>query len=876
MEIIALVIIFAAAGALGHFLGIASHDLRYSSDVDKLDDYSVYELPTEVYDIHGDKITEFIMKKREIVNFHEIPDSLVNALVSMEDRRFFKHNGYDGYAISRAAVKNLRALKVVEGGSTVTQQLAKLLFTDRKRSFSRKLIELYLAIQIEKRYSKQEILEKYFNRIYFDHSVYGVEMASQYFFGKEVTDLNIAESAMLVGIPPAPTRYSPFRIKNRKKSKNKLRLVLDRMIEMGFAKKEETDFFYRKFWQDLENRIIVKEPRSAIEDRIDKAPYFSEYIRQIVENDLKEKWYNELVREIKEEDPDISPDELEKNVEKRVRTLFFTGGYKIYTTLDLKQQYRARKILRSQLAHQEKVFKWQNRGLYKRVRNNYTDLMNFVGVSNLKSNYYFKVKQDLLHIEDQLEKEAEPMRFISGVFGIDKMDRLIRKYEENLEESNKKARPEGAIVCIEPDTGHIIAMVGGSKYTKRNQLNRVLSRRQPGSTFKPFVYGAAFQTKKIYPATTYDDTILRYRGWVVRSAIGKYKGAISVRNAVKDSVNSVAVQVGKEIGPETVIDFAAPMMNVDRKRFRSDMSIALGTTELTPLEMVTGISVYANSGRKVLPIAILKIKDRYGSTVKDYEQEQKRKLNDFEQSEAKGQIISKELAYLMTDILKDVVSDGTATIVKKLGFRYPAAGKTGTTQNNKDAWFIGYTPYYAAAVWVGFDKGGISLGRRQFGGNVAAPVWAKFMKGLHKGHKYKRFRNPGGLKTGTVCAVTGLIQSESCKLVHQSNSDYFLEGTFPEKVCEGHKVTEEETKEYFEAIQDKELQEALGLYGSALTPEADKKTNEESAEAANQELKKTPENSNNEKKNENTGKVEAIKKEPKKAEVKKDENNKNP
>ncbi|HEO65900.1 MAG TPA: hypothetical protein ENI73_08530, partial [Spirochaetes bacterium] len=520
IEGLGIILILVIALFLGNVLGTAANDLRTGHAIITLDDYKTYKIPSQVFDIKGKLITEFFINKRKIVPFGHFPDKLVHALVSMEDNRFYQHKGMDSYGIMRAFIKNIAAWKVVEGGSTITQQLAKLLFTKGQKTYSRKLVELWLALQIEKRYTKNEILEKYFNKIYFGHGIYGVEMASQYFFGKSVQNITVAEAAMLVAITPAPGYYSPF--KNRAATRSKQRLVLRRMVENGYVTQKEVDQSFKRYWKENRERIISVDPRTALEDRVDRAPYFSEYVRQYVEKNFKKNLYTSLEQEIKSQKPDITKEELEKEVNNSIRDILFTGGFHIYTTLDLDKQEMAKKYLHEQLVKQDRTFKTKFRREYKYVKKNYTDLLNFVGFSLIDSSssgHHFRYKQNYNALLKGLEGELDTFKLISDVHGLDRIDRLVRKYKAGLGDRDLGRKVEGALVSMDPRTGYIVAMVGGRKYSSRNQLNRVFSKRQPGSAFKAFVYGAALNTRLVTPATYLKNYL---KG--VKNASGRYDG----------------------------------------------------------------------------------------------------------------------------------------------------------------------------------------------------------------------------------------------------------------------------------------------------------------------------------------------------------------
>ncbi|MDH5682823.1 MAG: transglycosylase domain-containing protein, partial [Spirochaetota bacterium] len=669
-----------------------------------------------------EKITEFFIKKRAIVPYHRLPQNLINALIAMEDTRFYQHKGVDSYRIAGAMVQNIiTSIKrgkwtVVQGGSTVTQQLAKLLFTSRERTFGRKIVELWMTLQIEKRFTKPEILEKYFNQIYFNHGVYGVEMASQFYFGKKVEDISLAECAMLVSIPPAPERYSPFR--NPDNARKKQKLVLKKMVDMGFATKEEAAESITLFWDEMNERLVTKEIRSALHNRVDEAPYFSEYVRLFVEKSLKKSLKGMVEEDLLKENRKMSAEELEDEVEKRIRDLFFTGGFKVYTTLDLRKQRAARKHLKDQLEIQDKEFRHQSRWVYHGIRNNYSDMASLIGLSMANPDFQFHYKRMQKETLTEIRKELNAMSVIANTFGLDNVNRLVKKHSDEMEERNLSLKTEGALISMNPNTGHIVSMVGGRKFSEKNRLNRVVDiKRQPGSAFKAFVYGAAINSKSLTPSSVLVDEELKFFDvvnqiyWTPGNADQEYLGPIPLRTALKLSVNTIAVKIVNRIGAKAVVNFVTPIFGLKPERFRDDTSIALGTSELTPFEMCEAISVYANGGRKIKPVAVLRVMDRHG-----------REIYTAPKNKSWNYVVSPQVAFLITDMLKGVVTSGTASgAVGEAGFHRECAGKTGSTQDSKDAWFVGYTPNLATVVWIGFDRGGISLGRNQFGGTVAAP-----------------------------------------------------------------------------------------------------------------------------------------------------------
>ena len=803
---------------IGDILGLAILDLREGYEIQRLDDDSIYELPSEIYDRYGEKISEFFMYQRKLVDYEDFPDHLIRSLILMEDKRYYEHGGVDMYSILRALVRNIWEWDIVEGGSTLTQQLAKLLFTGGEKTVSRKLIEIWLAMQIEKRYTKEEILEKYLNRIYFGHGVYGVGKASEYFFRKDVKDLEVVESAMLVAIGRAPGRYSPFR--NQKYARKRHKVVLRKLVGAGDMGEEDMEGIYEGFWEKMEERMKEDPPGNALEEKVDRAPYFSEYVRQFVERDFKSQLEDFVRRQVLRGgfgegfdegfDEEEILTEVERQVDWKIHELLFTGGFKIYTTLDLEKQKLALGILRDQLAKQDEVYRKQYEKDYRRLKKEYKDMMGLMGLGFfLDEEYFFQMGKD-------------------GGKGLDD--------EDNRDNGRIGLRSEGALVSIEPGTGYIVAMVGGRGFEASNQLNRVFARRQSGSAFKSLIYGSAIESKRYHGGKIMKDEPVKYydrgsrRFWNPRNVTGKYRGNVTMRKALRYSINTVAVKTFMDLGLERVVKFSSRVLGIGRERFGRNMAISLGTTELSPMEFARGMAVYANGGRRVDPIGVLRIENRFGEVIKDFEKDLilSRGKELMEGGGESDQVISKGVAYIMTDLLKGSLKRGTGRLaMMRSGFREVGAGKTGTTQENRDAWFVGYTPYLATVVWIGFDEGLVSLGRNQFGGNVAAPVWGKFMKGAHGGLEDGDFKKPSSVRIREVCGVTGFVPSRGCRRVHGVKRELFLRGAYPRKVCivnvkkknvkrkklkKEVKIKEVRKKEVRKKeVQKKEIEEGIGL-----------------------------------------------------------------
>ena len=563
---------------------------------------------SQFYDSRGNLIgTTASAENRLPVRIDKVPTNLQNAFIAAEDVRFYQHSGIDPRGILRAIWTNITNQGVAEGGSTITQQLAKNALLTQERTFKRKIQEAFLALQLERQYSKKEILEMYLNQIYFGQGAYGVEAASLVYFDKHVDKLTLAECAMIAGIPKSPNYYSP--LNNLKASKERQEIVLDQMAKYGLiTAKEAADAKAEK--------IVLSTSQKKSTGILD---YFLDYVTQ----QLVDKYGADAV---------------------------YKEGMKIYTTLDMDMQIAAEKAI-------------QDLPTY------YTD-------------------------------------------------------------SNKLKQPQGALVAIEPSSGHIKAMIGGRG---NDQFNRaVLAERQPGSAFKPFVYLAALESG-LTPATIIEDKAISFNGWEPQNYDRRYHGKVSLRTALTHSYNVPVILLTQQLTPEKVLYYAQQMglstLALNGSVNDRNLAMALGglTSGVTPLEMASAYGVLANQGVHVEPIAVTKVVDRSGKTIYNGSPKQKAAVNP-------------KNAYVLVDMMKDVLTRGTGTAAY---FGRPAAGKTGTTSEYKDAWFVGFTPDISAAVWVGNDIASDLDGMT--GGTTPAVIWRKFMAEAHKGIPVHDFIRPSGV-----------------------------------------------------------------------------------------------------------------------------------
>jgi penicillin-binding protein 1B len=617
--------------------------------------------PELVSSIFGDQ-----MEDRTLVTLKEAPQHLLESIIVIEDERFFKHQGIDYFAIFRAAFKDILAGKIVQGGSTLTQQLVKNYFLTSKKSFVRKGQEAIIAMILESNHSKSEILEAYINEIYLGQrgssSVSGVGEAARLYFAKNVDQLTLGESALLAGMIRGPNGYNPFTKKDRAKARRDF--VLKRLLEEGLISKNE-------YKTAVAEKIITPKRRT----KTNMAPYFMDFVRMQLAN--------------------LYPDDILKK-----------EGLRIFTTLDMTHQLIAEKVVKSEL---------------KRLETDYANI-------------------------------------------------LPKNHEEPL---------EGALVSIQPQTGYIRAMVGGRGYniTQFNHISQAV--RQPGSTFKPFVYLTAFDPKKttnLYaPSTKIDDTTFSIEAggemWSPKNYDKKEHGEVSLRQALTKSYNIATAKLGIDVGLDAVVNTARDC------GISSDLqavpSISLGSFEVTPLEMAAAYTVFPNAGIRAEPISIIHVATKDGEILERKNIEMKR-------------VFDPEPIYLTTSILKDVMDRGTGAGARRFGFTGIAAGKTGTTSNYRDAWFVGFTPNYLALAWVGYDD---NARTNMSGGRAALPIWANFMKEA-VGNNKQDFAIPNGIILVKVDPATGLLAAPGCP---SSSFEPFIEGTEPNELCADHTSRFEKT-----------------------------------------------------------------------------------
>ncbi len=714
-------------------------------------------VPSRLLDINGKQITQFISdENRELMPLRKMPDNLINTLLIREDIGFFSHRGFSLIGIFRAAF-NIVLGRYFSGGSTLTQQLAKLLYTNQaRRSILRKLHEIWWAIQLEKKLSKYEILEKYLNKVYFGNGNYGIVAASKFFFGKSVNKINTAESVMMIIQLPNAKLYSP--LYNPEFSKKIQRAVLNQVVSNGIVKAEIAEKEFNEYWQNYDWTRMAD--TSAISSKKDQAPYFSEYIRQKILKYL----------------PDGA------NIYK--------DGYSIYSTLDLEAQKYADKVT-NDMINKARTMHNLNRSSETIIINSeivpvVDAISDLLGIKNLRINgrQYKKLRKRKFY-EDNIDLIAS----FGAILGIDKIDKATKEYIiKNKLTPKLIAQPEGAMIAIDTTSGAIRAMVGGSGHTKDNEFNRATQAKvQPGSAFKALYFAAAIDLKKITAATMFSDSpvaFLNKNGEVYAPGNygGKWRGNVLTRQALALSLNIPALRILDRLGFDSAISYSSKLLGITdpkeiEKTFPKVYPLALGVISVSPIQMARAFAILGNSGSEIEPYGIRYIEDRAGRIITNEETSILAKIKN---KEHQTQIVSPQTAYIITDMMKSTIQYGTLAnqrYTNLKNFKSDIAGKSGTTQNWADGWAIGYSPYITTAFWVGFDKKGYSLGISGTGTGLAGPSWGEFMAEYHKNLPKKVFVKPAGIISIPVQAETGLLPEEIAdeKIINE----LFISGTQP-------------------------------------------------------------------------------------------------
>lgn len=771
-----LLISVPATFLLVAFLFLFGVYIYFSKDLPDLRDLTGYQpiLTNEFYSSDGELIAQYGTEKRVLVDLEKIPDYVVNAFIAVEDKRFYQHGGVDTKSVLRAVVQNLVKGRIVSGGSTITQQITKNLILGPERDFSRKIREAILSYRIERNLSKDEILYLYLNHIYLADGVFGVEMASRNYFGKSVEDINIAEAALLAGIPRRPEMFSPRT--NPENARGRQKTVIRLMREQGYINAEQ-----QADALEYGMRVIMKQgPRGQY-----VAQYFLEHVRDYLRKKVPEKAYEK-------------------------------GGFKVYTTLDMDLSVAAYKALRRGVRNLERRqdrarFAYERletveqfeefRGLQKYIAFQDGGIYAAVVVRTKDSDpENLSATIEVADREEEIGYIVEPDRYFPVPNGkyilAEKLRRgdviKVRVATEGgrVTEIIPQFYPasQGALISMDVN-GNVLAMIGGYDFNQSKFNRSTQAKRQPGSAFKPFLYSAALDKGYTQTSKLHDVPII-IEDWIPENSDEEYMGAIFFRESLINSRNLSSIRLIMDIDPEYVADYSRHFGF--RSRIRPFPSLALGSSEVSLLELTSAYSVFANGGIYRKPRFVLRIYDRNGRLVEDntgemYLQYEKKKLKQFspqddekeapspfeilgvderefltaeefgllirkvpfhhfENTEPFERVISPETAYVMTDIMAGVISQGTGFLANGLNSKAKVAGKTGTTNDYTDAWFVGYSPMIVTGVWIGKDDN-TQLGDKESGSRAAAPVWTEFMdKVLDKYRERTGFEIPHNVK----------------------------------------------------------------------------------------------------------------------------------
>lgn len=735
---LASLMLFAVTLGIVAAIGIAGYVFYLMARLPRVDRLADYKPPivSQVFGDDGSLVGEFYLERRSVVPVNQMPRKLIQAFVSAEDASFYQHKGIDYFGIVRAAFKNLISMRKKEGASTITQQVTKSMLLTPEKKFSRKIKEAILAKRMEEKLSKDEILYLYLNQIYLGAGAYGVQVAAETYFGKNVEQLNLAEMALLAGLPKAPNTYSP--IKHMDKARERQAYVLERMVKEGYITQAEAD-------HARQTPIVI---RSMKKVNNEQSAYFLEHLRI----QLEEKYGEEQL---------------------------YKGGLKIYTTMNAEMQRAAFESVKNGL---KAVDKRQGfRGAIKYLKEDDVDA------------FCTKVEEG---IDSAALKTGETYQGVVVGLNPDRGEAIVRVGDrkgtltrKNMAWAGKTAmvssytRPEkgvraltlgsvlevsvvspeankegaqfaldqtpdvqASLVAVDPRTGGIKAMVGGYDFRK-SQFNRAIqAKRNAGSAIKPIIYAAALE-KGMTPATVIEDAEVEYPDgaggtWKPKNYDNTYRGPVTMREALTYSINMVSIKILEQIGAPYAVEFARKLGITSK--MDPNLALALGAASVSPLELTSAYAVFANKGLQLPSFSITRVTDRDGTVLQQY------------QPPVPVPAVSPEASYVITNLMQSVVMSGTG---HRASIGRPVAGKTGTTNDSKDAWFVGYIPQLVAGVWVGYDQER-SLGAGGSGGMAAAPIWGEFMQKGIASLPAEDFEAPENISFVLINSRTGKLARE--------------------------------------------------------------------------------------------------------------------
>jgi len=881
-----LLIIFAGTllvGVLAIYLAYVSVK-KTLPEIIKIEDYQPL-LVSQVYDRNNKVIGEFFRERRTLVQYKDIQKDVINAFIAAEDDEFFQHRGINLQALFRAAIANMRAGKNVQGGSTITQQVAKTLMLSSEKTFTRKIKDILLALQMEENLSKEQILFLYLNQIYFGQSAYGIEMAAQTYFKKPAKQLTLPEAAMLAGLPKAPSEFSP--VKNPSRAKERQIYVLRRMADVGLITSEQaekaiqeplkvylkTDYeSYAPFFLETVRQALVKQlGEDTVLDQGIKVYTGLDLAKQIAANEAVKNGLKELDKRQGFRGPllKLSEDNVEPYLEK-LKTKLIQESNPERTILpngefaEIEWQYKKslKKLFSKDTpsaAAEAKVPSFLKVGsTYEGVVSEVNDDIGYVEVQLPATKGYIDFETMTWARTPDFEKKSENALIRKPSEALTKGDVVLVKIvsekmewlkptKKVLDKTSKKMKMkdeaiaypnaekhlqlqldqepivEGSLLSIDQQTQDVLALVGGYSFA-RNEFNRALqAARQTGSAFKALVYAAALE-KGYNPSTPIIDAPVAYhqsdeegqeegKVWKPSNHERVFNGEITMRNALVKSLNIPSVKIVEDIGVNYAIEFSQRLGIFSK--LNPDFTLVLGSSSVTLYEMTKAFSQFGRLGLRTRPLIIKKVIDRKGKVLlenmdMDYRfADEIKKLDDNFEAKRKAylanptegenhfyfenpeQLIKPETAYVVTDLLKSVITDPNGTGGRAANLGREVAGKTGTSNGYYDAWFIGYTPNIATGVWVGFDKEK-TIGKGEVGGKSALPIWLDYMKDAHSNLPVMSFQAPEKVKIVKIDAESGKLPNSASKRVI---SQAFIDGTEPTAAASRSEETTDHLKQ---------------------------------------------------------------------------------
>ena len=711
------------------------------------------QVPLQIYSQDGLLIQEYGEKRRIPLTYNEIPQTLVHALLATEDQRFFDHPGVDVFGLARATVRMIQTGTKSQGGSTITMQVARNFFLNRKKTFLRKFNEIMLAIKIDRELSKEKILELYLNKIYLGNRAYGVGAAAQIYYGKPLKDLNIAQLAMIAGLPQAPSTQNP--IVNPAAAKKRRDHVLERLFEEQFITKPEYD-------NALTQPIAVKYHGTNIEVN---APYVAEMIRQSLYEHFGKQAY--------------------------------TRGYKVYTTIKGPLQTKANQTIEDHLLAYDHRHGYRGAVANVALDDAQTQLNKYPIINDLQPAVILAVAEQKATAQTKTGQEITiPWQGLSwarpalrkGWVGraptqahqvVTTGDIVYVRFYDNQWQLTQLPEVEGALVALNPTNGAIESLVGGFNFQKSKFNRATQSARQPGSSFKPFIYAAALNKGYTLATLVNDAPIVvddptQVNGWRPHNDKLTFNGPTRLKDGLVRSLNLVSIRILDDIGIDYAVDFVSHF-GFHKTSLPHTLSLALGSLSVSPLDLATAYAVFANGGYKVEPFLIDHITDSNGHVMLQAKATRVcRNCDNTDSDLIAPRVIPEDVAFLMDSALKDVVQHGTAVDARALN-RKDIAGKTGTTNEQVDAWFAGYNPNLVVTTWIGFDT---PHPLHEYAARLALPLWIDFMKTALKGVPEQDMPQPTNVVNVLINPFNGLLaRSDQPHAIHE----YFRENDIPDR-----------------------------------------------------------------------------------------------